>query len=535
MGPLYFRRIGTETNSMEFCRGFSPVIPSRACMMIAGLFLLWIGAASAQDPLLEQEIRVTGQRTTLYEALNVISQQAGCFFIYTSETVKNDKRVRLKPGHQPLRKVLDDLLADPGLDYRVMGRYILIRKKKPSVETPQPAQQPDTLQHILIRGHVYDRQNRAPIPYATVGIVEDNTGTVTNQDGFFLIRIPASGAGSMLTVSHLGYLSEKFPVRLLREQRVDIFLERRVISIQEVIIRYVDPEAVVEKALERRKLNYAVDPVYLTAFYREGVMKNHTCIGYSEAVFRVFKSPWDVGVLSDQVKLMKSRKIQNSDPRDTVFLKLKAGIQSALQLDLVKEVPDFLDLRAPSSYNYRYAGLTSYDAKDAYAIHFVQKEGIREALYTGTLYIGKDDFALLGADFEINPDYLELAAENLVLRKSPNLTVRLEKISYSVSYMPYNGRYYLRHVRCDIGLKTRLRRRMATDRFDTFLEFATCRIDTAGVVKFPRQEVLKPGVIFSDQPYTPDDDFWGNFNVIAPEAGLSEALSKIKGKIEEIR
>lgn len=535
MERLSFRRTGKEECGINGDRGDFLMVSGRACIVFAGLFFLWISAASAQGQLLEQEIRVTGQRTTLYEALNLISQQAGCFFVYNSETVKNDKRVRLKSGRQSLRQFLDNLLADPELDYRVMGRYILIRKKEPLTEPLQPAQIPDTLQHIVVRGHVYDRQSRAAIPYATVGIVEENAGTVTNQDGFFMVRIPASRAGSLLTVSHLGYLSEKIPVGLLSEQRVDMFLERRVISIQEVIIRYVDPERVIEKALDQRKSNYTANPVYLTAFYREGVMKNHACISYAEAVFKVFKSPWDAGMLSDQVKLMKSRKIQNSDPRDTVFLKLKAGIQSALQLDLVKEIPGFLDLRPPAEYKYRYAGLTSYDAKDAYAIHFTQKEGIREALYTGTLYIGKDDYTLLGADFEINPEFLDLAAENLVLRKSQNLTVKLEKISYSVSYMPYNGRYYLRHVRCDIGLKTRLRRRIATDRFDTFLEFATCRIDTSGVIKFPRQEALKPSVIFSDQPYTPDEAFWGEFNIITPEARLSETLSKINGKIEEIR
>jgi len=40
--------------------------------------------------------------------------------------------------------------------------------------------------------------------------------------------------------------------------------------------------------------------------------------------------------------------------------------------------------------------------------------------------------------------------------------------------------------------------------------------------------------VFSDQPYNISDAFWGDFNTIAPEAKLSEALSKIIGRIEEI-
>jgi hypothetical protein len=282
-------------------------------------------------------------------------------------------------------------------------------------------------------------------------------------------------------------------------------------------------------------VNYAVDPVYLTTFYREGVQKNNACASYSEAVFKVYKSPVGTGEHADQVKLLKSRKIQDAGLQDTVFLKLKAGVQSALQLDIVKCIPGFLDQRPPVEYNYHYSNLVSYNSRDAYAITFVQKADIKEALYSGTVYIEKESFAILGADFEINPDYIDIAASDLVLKKSHRLIVKLKKINYKVSYMSFNNRYYLQHARCDIEVTTRLRHRLSGDHFNTFLELATCNIDTAGVVKFPRQEVLKPNVVFSDQPYGGDDAFWAGFNIITPEAKLTEALRGMIGKIEEIR
>jgi len=46
---------------------------------------------------------------------------------------------------------------------------------------------------------------------------------------------------------------------------------------------------------------------------------------------------------------------------------------------------------------------------------------------------------------------------------------------------------------------------------------------------------MNPNVVFSEQPYDGNDAFWGDFNVIVPEAKLTEALSKILGKIEEIK
>ncbi|MCX6285883.1 MAG: carboxypeptidase-like regulatory domain-containing protein [Bacteroidetes bacterium] len=489
--------------------------------------------------LLEKVISIPKQNTTLYEALNLISQKANCLFLYESETIESDKKVKMHAENQPLHAVLDNLLSDPSIEYKVFGKHILICKAKQDAN-PVSKIQPDipakdTIKNVIIKGHIYDKENKTAVPFATVGIVEENIGTVTNSDGVFTIKIPSSLIGTSLVVSHLGYMSQTIPVRLLNEQNVDLFLDRRVISIQEVIIRYIDPDLIIEKAMELRKLNYAVDPAYFTTFYREGVRKNNKYISYSEAVFRIYKSPYTAGEHADQVKLLKSRKFKDANPRDTVFLKLKAGVQSALQLDIVKNVPGFLDLTPPVEYTYRYSDLVSYNAKDAYAITFVQKPDLKKPLYTGTVYIEKEGFALLGADFEINPAYIDIAAGDLVLKKSSRLIVKLEKISYSISYMPFNGRYYLSHVRCDIQLRTRLKNHLSTDNFYTFLELANCNIDTAGVIKFPRQEILKPNVVFSEQPYQGDDAFWGDFNTITPETKLSEALSKIIGKIEEIR
>ncbi len=538
MGLSCYQKISKAQNKIKSLECGFPCYLTRACIFNAFLILCAVNAAFGQVSLLDKVISIPKQNTTVYEALNLISQKADCLFLYESETVESDKRVKLYAGNQPLHKVLDNLLADTSLEYKVLGKHILICKARaeapPESRIQAGERLKDTTRNIVIKGHIYDRDNKAAIPYATAVIVEENIGTVTNSDGFFMLKIPATLAGTSLVVSHLGYMSQSVPVNLLNGQQLDFYLDRRVISIQEVIIRYIDPNVLIEKAMDQRKLNNALDPAYLTTFYREGVRKNTKYISYSEAVFKIYKSPYTAGERPDQVKLLKSRKVQDSNPRDTVFLKLKAGVQAALQLDIVKYIPGFLDQSPPVEYTYKYSDLVSYNAKDAYAVTFVQKTELKKPLYTGTVYIEKDGFALLGADFEINPAYLDLAAENLVLKKSSRLIVKLDKITYSVSYLPFNGRYYLSHVRCDIQVKTRLKNHLSSDNFYTFLELATCNIDTAGVVKFPRQEILKPGIVFSDQPYNSNDAFWGDYNTIAPEAKLNEALSKIIGKIEEI-
>lgn len=538
MEPSFCR---TTQSARRTANGSLPrrIVPAMARTAFIFLIpLIFNYTAAGQTSLLSKQVTVPRQFTSLYNALNIISEKAGCLFIYDSRLVESDRRVKLEANNQPLSKILDDLLHNPELGYRVIGQHILIYKiSKPARESlplPVPAPLADSARQLVIRGNVYDQQGGKPVPYASVGIMGESLGTITNADGYFVLRLPAGFRGSTLAVSHMGFLTREIPIDLLDEQKVDVFLERRVISLQEVIIRYIDPVAIVNKAMKKREENNAVDPAYITTFYREGVQKNNRYISYSEAVFKVFKSSYRFSENADQVKLLKSRKVQNTNAKDTVMLKLKGGILSALQLDIVKTLPGFLDISETPEYSYNYSDLVPYNDRDAYAISFEQVQGIEDALYKGTLYIDNENFAILGADFEINPDHIDKAVESLVLKKSRRLSVKLEKISYKVSYTSFNGRYYLNHARCDLQLKTRLRNHLVSDNFSTFLEIAACHIDTTNVVRFDREEVLKPNVVFSDVPYVYDESFWGDYNIITPEEKLNEALSKINRKIEEI-
>jgi hypothetical protein len=536
MIPSCYRKTKPEPGKTKFHCGLIYTSLLRSLVLCAGLFLFLSMELQGQDQLLYKEITISKQFTSLYKALNLVSEKADCLFIYESQVVENNKRVKLVADHLPLQKVLDNLLDDPTLGYKVVGKHILIYRtsKEPGKLSASATTFPgDSVKPFILKARVFDNENKNPIAFASIGIAEQNLGTITNTDGYFVLKVPASFSNATLLVSHIGYMSKGMPVQLINDQLVNIYLDRRIISIQEVIIRYIDPVVILGKALEQRKVNNFEEPTYLTTFYREGVQKNECLLSYSEAVFKVFKSSYSLSEKFDQVKLLKSRKIQNENANDTVFLKLKAGILAGLQLDIVKCLPDFLDPEQMNYYTFTYSDLVSYNEKNAYAISFVQNKGIDDALFTGTIYIDNESFAILGADFEVNPEYIDKAVDDLVQKKSRKLKVKFEKINYSISYTNYNGRYYLNHARSDLHLKTRFRNQFSYDHFHTFMEIATCHIDTLNVKRFSNQEVIKPDIVFSDGKYSYDDSFWSDYNIIAPEAKLGEELSKIIGKIGE--
>ena len=163
MGLLYCPKTGKAQSRIKFCKYRLWHRFFKACIFIAGLILFFFNTAFGQVSLLEKTISIPKQTTTLYEALNLISHTADCLFIYDSETLESDKRVKLYADHQPLNEVLDHILSNPGLAYRVLGKHILIYKVKKEAPPVNKMQQAvpsmDVIKNVVIRGHIYDKEN----------------------------------------------------------------------------------------------------------------------------------------------------------------------------------------------------------------------------------------------------------------------------------------------------------------------------------------------------------------------------------------
>jgi hypothetical protein len=220
--------------------------------------------------VLQKRISIPPQRVTLYQALNLITERTGYFFIYDSRAIDNERKVKLEADSQTVQEVLARILDDPSLQYRVIESHILIYRANVSIDRAGRVKPNDSASFFTIRGRIYDMQNHEAIPYAAIGIAEENIGTITNADGVFAIKIPRHYLKSNITISHLGYKSLTVPAELLANQSVDLYIETEYVSIQEVIIRNIDPRSIVQEALRRREANYSTEPVYITQLRPRG-------------------------------------------------------------------------------------------------------------------------------------------------------------------------------------------------------------------------------------------------------------------------
>ena len=172
-------------------------------------------------------------------------------------------------------------------------------------------------------------------------------------------------------------------------------MKRDFIPISEIIIKTQIPQEIISKARLAIPHNYSNIPVYLSAFYREGVLKKNQLQNYSEAVLLIYKSTYAKILPGDQIKIYKSRKIENANIRDTLTVRLKAGLSTCLNLDGVKNNFDFLTPGSMPEYTYRITDIVTYNDEAAYVIEFEQRDFVDIPLYKGSIYINTDDFAIL--------------------------------------------------------------------------------------------------------------------------------------------
>jgi hypothetical protein len=271
----------------------------------------------------------------------------------------------------------------------------------------------------------------------------------------------------------------------------------------------------------------------MTGFYREGVLKKSQLHTYSEAILQIYKSAYSGSLFADQIKVYKSRKIENTSRTDTLTIRLKAGLSTSLELDGAKNTFDFLTLESMPDYTYRMTDIVTYDDETAYAIDFEQRADVDMPLYKGTIYINTADFGILHADFELNQALLHKMKESFISNSSRGYNTWPISVKYSVSYRKINDRYFLSHVRGDLMFTSDQKKLFFHTQFKVFFELAITDIELNNVTRFEREELAPIHSIFSKTITNYDPQFWGNQDFLRPEDNLLQSLKNMNVKLQE--
>jgi hypothetical protein len=495
------------------------------------LLLIFPQKAECQKSILDSTFTFRAGTIKTGNALEIITLQTGYNFTYDSRLINQDKKTAMTFKNTKLSVVLDSILKNDSLAYSVIDKYIIIshseRKQLLSADSS------DIFKIKYITGKIIDDETSEPLPFATIALKNRGKGTVSNNNGDFGLKITHELVNDTLSISYLGYLGREIPVKKAFGNNLTISMKKEFISIPEIIIKNQNPQEIMSRAFKAIPRNYGVTPALMTGFYREGVMKKSELQTYSEAVLQIYKSAYSGTLFRDQIKVYKSRKIENTDRSDTLAIRLKAGLSTCLELDGAKNIFDFLPTAGMNDYSYRLTDIVTYDNETAYVIEFVQRDTVELPLFKGVIYINTVDYAMLNAEFEINQKLIHKMKNSFISSTTRGFDTWPVSVKYSVSYRKMKDRYFLNHVRGDLIFSSSQKKRLFHTQFKVFFELAITETELKNVTRFDREELAPIHSIFSKTISNYDPLFWGNQDFLRPEDNLLQSLKNMNVKLQE--
>ncbi|HBX47081.1 carboxypeptidase-like regulatory domain-containing protein [Limibacterium fermenti] len=387
---------------------------------------------------------------------------------------------------------------------------------------------------FVLRGRVFDIDTRQPLMNASIMVEHSSISSVTNQEGYFTLRVPESAKNTRILIRHLGYHNKTVPlITLINRPDTQIGMSLSTVSLQELLVVSGDGTELVREALRRIPRNYPAGPNMMVAFYRESIKKRSQYISLSEAVLDIYKAPY-TSFGDDLAKIYIGRKASDMSVRDTLLLRFQGGINGALLLDIAKN-PEIVFGANADDYVFHIENMTPINNKPHYVISFLPRPGIPDILFRGKIYLDAASLAFARMEFNMNVEKRDDAVAIFIKRKPPKMKAQVDHALYVVDFIEDNGKWYFNHSRTEVAFRVRWTNRffgLFATTYTIGSEIAVTDRYTDDIVKFPRKERIRSTDVIAERvDYFQNPDFWGEYNVIEPDAEITNAISRLSEKL----
>jgi hypothetical protein len=289
----------------------------------------------------------------------------------------------------------------------------------------------------------------------------------------------------------------------------------------------------VRDAIEKIAINNSPNPNLLTGFYRETIKKKRNYINISEAIVNIYKTSYQEHITRDRVQVYKGRQLLSPKRGDTLIVKLQGGPNLSIYLDLVKNRESILDPESLSDYKFRIERSIMIDERPHYVISFEPQVILPYPLMYGRLYIDEQNLAFSRAEFSLSMDDRNKATQAILRKKPFNLRFKPEEINYLVTYKQQNGCSYLNYIRSEINFKCDWKRRLFSTNYSVVSEMVVTDRKERDIAHIPSKLIFSDRYSLSDKVNNfYDEDFWENYNIIAPTESLEAAVNKLRKDIK---
>lgn len=199
------------------------------------LFVVTIVSASGKGYSQADKFTLIYEDVTLIRILSEIENNSDYIFLFNEKTIDVNKSVNVNVTEGSIETVLDQVMTEAEISYKIFGRQILIYR--PLINRINlnflkvNGSEKSTGRQRAVSGTVKD-ESGAPIIGATIMIKGTSAGTVTDINGNFTLQNVPQGA--ILTVTYIGMASQE--IAYTGSPRLDIVLQEGVLALDEVVV-----------------------------------------------------------------------------------------------------------------------------------------------------------------------------------------------------------------------------------------------------------------------------------------------------------
>lgn len=171
--------------------------------------------------ILNKEISINISQEKIKQILAEIQNLTKVNFIYSSTTIRAERKISVNASNKRLGTFLDELLAPLNINYKVEDNHILLYEKENLA----------TQIELTVKGKVTSEKGE-PLPGVSVNIKGTKIGTTTDPNGNYSLAV--TDPNTILVFSYIGFTAKE--VRVNGQTTVNTQLAEEQTSLGEVVV-----------------------------------------------------------------------------------------------------------------------------------------------------------------------------------------------------------------------------------------------------------------------------------------------------------
>jgi hypothetical protein len=172
--------------------------------LILTSILLFAPITGKSQNLLEKRISIRVTNLPVDDVLKKIENLGNFSFSYSPDAVDVKRSISLQANNQSIREILNEIFRG-SVSYKERRKYIILQNSPPEKENSVP-------ENFNLNGYIIDEKTGEKLANASIYESATLVSTISNQFGYYKIRLPTSKTSLRLEVRKEAYIARSIPV-----------------------------------------------------------------------------------------------------------------------------------------------------------------------------------------------------------------------------------------------------------------------------------------------------------------------------------